>query len=147
MLDRAPRSAADLKSRLVAKEVEPAIADEIIARYLEVGLLDDASLAAMIARTRHAERGQAPRAIAVELRRKGFSEGDIEAALEPLTSDVQADTARALAEARWRRMEGVADDVRARRLAAYLGRKGYPAHMALALVRDLKRADTEVSEI
>lgn len=145
MLDRAPRSAADLKSRLVAKEVEPAVADAIIARYIEVGLLDDRSLAAMIARTRHAERGQAPRVIAAELRRKGMGEADIAAALEPLTPEVQAESARALAEARWLRSADLSDAVRTRRLVAYLGRKGYSATLAFALVRDLSRADSEAN--
>ena len=146
MLNRAPRSAADLKSRLVAKDVEADVADAIIARYIEVGLLDDRSLAAMIARTRHAERGLAPRVIAGELRRKGIAEDDIAAALEPLTDEVQAESARGLAEARWRRMADLGDAVRARRLVAYLGRKGYPATLAFALVRDLSRADSGVHE-
>jgi regulatory protein len=143
MLDRAPRSAADLRTRLIAKDVEPEVADAIIARYIEVGLLDDRSLAAMIARTRHLERGQAPRVIAMELRRKGFADDDISAAVEHLTPEVQAESARALAIARWARMAGLDAEVRARRLVSYLGRKGYPAHVAFALVRDLNRADSE----
>jgi regulatory protein len=143
MLDRAPRSAADLRTRLIAKEVAPQVADEIIARYIEVGLLDDRSLAAMIARTRHLERGQAPRVIAMELRRKGFTDDDISAAIEHLTPEVQAESARALAVARWERMSDLDPEVRARRLVSYLGRKGYPAHVAFALVRDLNRADSE----
>lgn len=145
MLDRAPRSSADLRARLVAKEVEPSVADVIIARYIEVGLLDDTSLAAMIARTRFSERGQAPRVIAAELRRKGFSEMDIEGALEDITIDVQRDAARMLAETRWARLSGLAEDVKTRRLVAYLGRKGYPASMAFTLVRDLIRADSEAN--
>ena len=143
MLTRAPRSAADLRSRLIAKEVEPDVADEVIARYREVGLLDDASLAAMIARTRHLERGQAPRAIAVELRRKGFDDECIRVALAPLTVDMQEDRARDLAAARWSRDADVDSDVKTRRTVAYLARKGYPASLAFALVRDLKRADSE----
>lgn len=147
MLDRAPRSAADLRSRLIAKEVEPHVADAIIARYIEVGLLDDASLAAMIARTRHLERGHAPRVIAMELRRKGFGDDDIAAAVEHLTPEVQAESARSLAQARWDRMAGLTDEVRSRRLVAYLGRKGYPANVAFALVRDLSHADSEAGDI
>ncbi|NTV38891.1 MAG: regulatory protein RecX [Demequinaceae bacterium] len=146
MLNRAPRSSADLRARLIAKDIEPAIADAIVARYIEVGLLDDRSLAAMIARTRHHERGQAPRVIATELRRKGFAGADIEAALEHLTADVQLTSARALAESRWARMGGLNSDVKARRLTAFLGRKGYPASMVFGLVRDLIRTDSEVAE-
>lgn len=145
MLDRTQLSSADLRARLIAKEVNPAVADAIVERYLEVGLLDDKSLAAMIARTRQTERGHAPRRIATELRRKGFAEVDIESALEHMTVDVQLEAARALAESRWERMSGLNSDVRVRRLTAFLGRKGYPASMAFGLVRDLISADSEVA--
>lgn len=146
MLDRAQRSSADLRSRLIAKDVEPGIADAIVARYIEVGLLDDKALAAMIARTRHAERGQAPRVIAAELRRKGFADSDIESALEHITVDVQRESARALAQSKWERMSGLDLEVKVRRLGAFLGRKGYPASLVFGLVRDLTRADSEVAE-
>lgn len=145
MVDRAQLSSAQLRTKLIAKEVEPDIADAIIARYRDVGLLDDTSLAAMIARTRQTKRGQAPRVIAAELRRKGFSDSDIESALEHITMDVQLDSARALAESRWERMAGLEPEVKVRRLAAFLGRKGYPASMVFGLVRDLSRADSEVA--
>ena len=143
MVDRAQRSSADLRAKLVAKDVEPNIADAIVARYIEVGLLNDKSLSAMIARTRQTERGQAPRVIAKELRRKGFSESDIASALEHITVDVQLESATALAASRWERMTGLDADVKARRLAAFLGRKGYPASMVFGLVRDLSRVDNE----
>lgn len=143
ILTRAPRSAADLRERLISKEVEPAVADEIIERYLEVGLLDDLTLAATIARTRHAERGLAPTAIAQELRRKGFQEDHIRAALEPLSAGVQEDMARELAARRWSRNANVPTEARVRRTVSHLARKGYPASLAYALVRDLQSADSE----
>jgi regulatory protein len=143
ILTRAPRSAADLRARLISKEIEPEVADEVIARYVEVGLLDDGGLAAMIARTRHAERGLAPRAIAQELRRKGFEEDHIRAALEPLTVEVQEETARELATRRWSREPTAPTEARIRHTVSHLARKGYPASLAFALVRDLQRADSE----
>ncbi len=143
LLTRAPRSVAELRARLISKDVDPTVADEVIARYLEVGLLDDAGLASAIARTRHAERGLAPRAIAQELRRRGFAEHHIAAALEPLTSEVHTDTARELAAKRWARNSTAAPDARVRRTVSHLARKGYPVSLAFALVRDLQRADSE----
>lgn len=143
ILDRAPRSCADLRQRLVSKDVDPAIADALIERYKDVGLLDDRALAATIARTRHAERGLAPRAIAMELRRKGFEEDDIAAALDPFSADTQRETAQRLAAARWRRTAGVDHEARVRRVVGHLGRKGYSPSLAFALVQDLVRADRE----
>jgi regulatory protein len=113
----------------------------LIDRYREVGLLDDAELAATIVRTRHAERGQAPRAIRAELHRKGFEAPDIDAALEQITDEGIEDRARDLAAKRWSSLGGVEEPARTRRVAAMLGRKGYSPALAFAVVKDLQRAD------
>ena len=117
------------------------VAEDVIQRYREVGLLDDAGLARMIARSRHSERGQARRAIAQELRRKGFSPDDIASALAEVSEDDERDAAEALAAKRWRALAREPRDVRARRIVAFLGRKGYPPGVAFDLVRRLERAD------
>lgn len=143
LLTHSPRSAAQLREGLLAREVEPAVADEVIARYIEVGLLDDAGLASTIARTRHAERGASARAIAQELKRKGFSEDDIASALDPIDREAEHQAARRLAQARWERTRGLERDVRVRRVVAHLGRKGYSPGLAFALVKELSNADIE----
>src|SRR6187455_852290 len=113
VLTHSPRSSAQLREKLIAREIDPAIVDALIARYTEVGLLDDAGLAAQIARTRHAERGLAPRAIRLELLRKGFEPHDIEAALEPI-DDAIDDRAKELARKRWDSLASVPPEVRTR---------------------------------
>lgn len=135
-----------MRAKLLSKEVEPEVADEVIERYIEVGLLDDASLAATIARTRHTERGLAPRAIEQELRRKGFDENHIRSALEPLSPDIQEGKARELAAKRWRRNANAPTEARVRRTVSFLARKGYSSSLAFALVRDLQSADNEADD-
>jgi regulatory protein len=147
LLTHSPRSAAQLREGLIAREVEPALADQIIDRYIEVGLLDDASLAATLARTRHRERGIAARVIAQELRRKGFSDEHIDQALEPITREAEHEAAADLARARWNRTAGLSRDVRVRRVVAHLGRKGYSPGLAFALVKELAHADSEVQAL
>lgn len=141
LLNHSARSAAQLREGMVSREVDPEIADQIVERYREVGLLDDASLAAAIVRTRHHERGKSRRAILQELRRKGFEPDDIEAALDQVTDDDERDAARALAIKRWGQLEGVERDKRVRRVVGMLGRKGYSPSDAFALVRELEDAD------
>ncbi|WP_062301344.1 regulatory protein RecX [Demequina subtropica] len=143
ILTRASRSSAQLRDSLVAKRVEPRLAEEIVTRYAEVGLIDDAGLAATITRTRHAERGQSRRAIRMELARKGFEDGDIADALGQIDDDDERERAAALARRRWDQLAAHPEDVRARRVVAMLGRKGYPSALAFALVKDLRRADSE----
>ncbi|WP_062465047.1 regulatory protein RecX [Demequina soli] len=143
ILTRASRSASQLRDALVAKRVEPGLAGEIVARYEEVGLVDDAALAATIVRTRHSERGQSRRAIRQELARKGFDEDAIGAALGQIDDDEERERAAALARRRWDQLAAHPEDVRTRRVVAMLGRKGYAPSVAFALVKDLRRADEE----
>ena len=140
LLTHSPRSCAQLRERLIARDVEPELADSLIARYVEVGLLDDVGLSAQIARTRHAERGLAPRAIRMELQRKGFAPADIEAALEPIPDSIDHRAAE-IAHKRWVALAGLDEDKRTRRVVGMLARKGYSPSNAFAVVKDWQRAD------
>ncbi|WP_084127122.1 regulatory protein RecX [Demequina sp. NBRC 110054] len=143
LLDHSPRSSAQLRAGLLQREVDPDTADLIIERYTEVGLLDDAALAATIARTRHRERGLSRRAVADELRRKGFDAEDAEAALEQISTDDEREAARELGEQRWRRLSSHDSRTRSRRVASMLARKGYSPSLAFEVVRELERADND----
>ena len=139
-LTQSARSCAQLREKLISRDVDPQLADALIARYVEVGLLDDAALAAQIARTRHAERGQSPRAIRAELQRKGFEPQHIEAALEPIPDSID-DRVLQIARKRWDSLATVAPEVRTRRVVGMLARKGYSPSSAYAVVKDWQRAD------
>ncbi|WP_160297611.1 regulatory protein RecX [Demequina salsinemoris] len=141
LLDHSPRSAAQLHEGLMKREVDAETADLIVERYIEVGLLDDAALAAAITRTRHRERGLSRRAVAEELRRKGIGAEDAEAALAQISSDDERVAARELAEQRWQRLASHDARTRARRVASMLARKGYSPSLAFEVVRELERAD------
>ncbi|WP_062522481.1 regulatory protein RecX [Demequina silvatica] len=143
ILTRASRSSTQLRDALVAKRVEPGLADAIVDRYAEVGLIDDAGLAATIVRTRHAERGQSRRAIRQELSRKGFDEDHIGAALDQIDDEDERDRAGELARRRWDQLAAHPVEVRTRRVVAMLGRKGYPSSLAFALVKHLRDADSQ----
>ncbi len=143
LLEHSPRSSAQLRDGLVQREVDPDIADQIIARYVEVGLLDDAALAATIARTRHRERGLSRRAVADELRRKGFGDEDAESALAQISAEDEHEAARELAAQRWRRLSAHEPRTKARRVAGMLARKGYSPSVAFEVVRELERADND----
>jgi regulatory protein len=141
ILDAAPRSAAQLRGALLARDVAEAVADGVIERYREVGLIDDGGLARMIARTRHGERGQSRSAIAQELRRKGFAADDIATALEEISDEDESLAAEVLAAKRWDALTEVPREARVRRVVALLARKGYAPGVAFDLVRRLERAD------
>src|SRR5690554_5590281 len=141
LLTHSPRSEAQLRDGLASREVAPDIIDEVIERYREVGLLDDAELASTIARARHRERGRSRRAVRQELQRKGFEPHHIEAALGQISDDDEHAVARELAFKRWNQLEGVDRESRVRRVVGMLGRRGYSPSLAFSLVRECEDAD------
>ena len=130
-LDRGPAPRAALVGLLERRQVDPQVAAEALDRLEAAGVLDDAAYAAMLARTRFAEKGTARRGIAEELRRKGLGEGHIAAALDQIGAD---QAALGLARRRMRTMTHLGQDVQRRRLVAFLGRRGYDAETVRSTV-------------
>lgn len=134
-LSRSPRSRHELRGRLLDREIEADMADELLDRFEEVGLIDDAQYAQMLVRTRHAERGQARRAIAQELRRRGLSEIDAQLALEQIDDADEFERAQELVARRVESVRGIPRDRAIQRLVGYLGRRGYSTSVALSVIR------------
>jgi regulatory protein len=137
MLTGAPRSRKQLADAMARKGVPDEVADRVLDRFTEVGLVDDAAYAELLVRTRHEERGLARRALAMELRRKGVTDDDARAALETLDDDSEEAAARALLERRWRRGPAVDQVAQSRRMLGMLARRGYPSGLASRLVREM----------
>ena len=116
------------------------MAAEVLDRLEAAGVIDDAAYAARLARTRFAEKGAARRAIAEELRHKGLGDRDIAAALDQINSDDEDTAALALARKKLSATRHLPWEVRRRRTAAMLGRKGYSREAA---VRALEAAFAE----
>jgi|SRR5690625_9668 len=134
-LSRTPRSRFELHQRLVERDISTDIADEILDRYEELGLIDDAEYAAMMVRTRHRERGQARRAIAQELRRRGLSDEHAQAALEQLDDEAEMQRAEELVARRIDSVRHLPRERALQRLVGYLGRRGYSTAQALSVIR------------
>ena len=131
-LDRSPAPRAVLAQLLERRQVDPRVAQEVLDRLETAGVIDDAAYAAMVARTRFAEKGAARRAIAEELRRKGLGEEAIACALDQLTDADEAGAAARLAAKKLAATAGLAPEVRRRRTLAFLARKGYAASVCLS---------------
>jgi regulatory protein len=130
------RSRQELRERLAKRAVPDALAERLLERFSEVGLVDDAAFARSWVESRQRSRGLARRALAQELRRKGVDEQTARAALEEVDPDDEAETARELVRKKLRAMRGLDRTTATRRLVGMLGRKGYPPGVAFAVVRD-----------
>jgi len=139
LLDRLsaqPRTRAELADTLARKLVPDEVAQRLLDRFEEVGLIDDAAFARAWVETRQSGRGLARRALAQELRRKGVSDDVAQGALDQVDPEDETEAARVLVRRRLRSMGRLDRPTRMRRLSAMLARKGYPPGVALGVVRE-----------
>jgi regulatory protein len=135
-LEVKPRTRAELAATLAGRGVPDEAAQEVLGRFAEVGLVDDALFASLWVTSRHRGKGLAGRALSQELRRKGVQDELVEQAVEQLDPELQLETARSLVRRRLASTRGLTTDARVRRLVGVLARKGYPAGTAFRVVRE-----------
>ncbi len=141
LLTRAPRTRAQLAAALRRRRVPDEIAESVLARFAEVGLIDDAAFARAWVESRHYSRGLARKALAAELRQRGIADGEVRAALDSLGPQDEAAAARRLVMKRIGATRGRPLPARARQLLAMLARKGYSAGLAAQVVREALEQD------
>ena len=144
LLTFAPRTRAQLAVALRKRGIPEGVADEVLARFEDVGLIDDAAFARSWVESRHYSRGLAGRALSAELKQRGVAADEIRAALdEQLSPDAEVTAARRLVERRIAGTRGLPADQRTRRLAGMLARKGYPSGLAYRVIREALVAEGE----
>lgn len=143
LLTGTPRTRGQLAEALRKREIPEDVAESVLSRLEDVGLIDDAAFADAWVESRHHGRGLARRALARELRHKGVDSELIDHAVEQLDPELEERTARALVERKLRATKGLERDRRLRRLAGMLARKGYPEGLALRVVREALEAEGE----
>jgi regulatory protein len=141
-----PRTRAELATALSRHGIDERVAREVLDRYDEVGMIDDAAFAAAWVSSRHHGKGLARRALGSELRRRGVAPETVGEALEQLDADTEAATARALVERKLRTTSGQPEAI-ARRLVGMLARKGYPAGLAYRVVKEAMAGDDRTAEL
>jgi regulatory protein len=142
LLTLAPRTRAQLADALRKRGIPDEAADEVLGRFEDVGLIDDAAFARAWVESRHYSRGLAGRALSAELKRRGVAADEIRAAIdEQLSPDAEVAAARSLVERRMAATRGLPQEQRIRRLAGMLARKGYPAGLAFRVIREALEAE------
>lgn len=131
-----PRTRAELSAALRRRGITDDVAAEVLDRYDEVGIVDDAAFARAWVSSRHHGRGLARRALAGELRRKGVADDTVREAVDELSTDTEEETARRLVDRQLRGMSGAGPETALRRLVGMLARKGYPPGLAFRVVKD-----------
>jgi regulatory protein len=141
-----PRTRRELATALRRRGFPDDVIDQVLDRYAEVGIIDDEAFARAWVTSRHRGRGLARRALAGELRRKGVDPEAVDRALDEVDSGVEERTARALVARRMRVERSASPDAAFRRLVGMLARKGYPAVLAIRVVKEALAAEAATAE-
>jgi regulatory protein len=136
LLTGAPKSRHQLAEAMAKRDVPEEVADRVLDRFTEVGLVDDAAYAEILVRSRHTERGLSRRALAQELRRRGVDDETAQEALEQVDDADEEQAARALARKKLRATRGLDRETRLRRAYGALGRRGYGGSLVSRVVRE-----------
>jgi regulatory protein len=141
LLTSGPRTRAQLATALRKRRIPDEVADSVLGRFAEVGLIDDGAFARAWVESRHHGRGLAHKALAAELRQRGVADGEVRSAVGLLGPQDELATAQRLVARRVAASRGKPMPVRARQLMSMLARKGYPAGLAAQVVREALEQD------
>jgi regulatory protein len=130
------RSRAELATKLAKRRVPEEVAQRLLDRFEEVGLVDDAAFARLWVESRQPGKGLGRRALAQELRRKGVDEEVARAALDEVEPEDEEAAARELVRRKLRTMRNVDRTTATRRLSGMLARKGHGGDVVWRVVRE-----------
>ena len=139
------RSRAELARALARKQVPAEVAGEVLDRLQDVGLVDDGSFARdwLAAGDR---RQKSRRALLAELSEKGVDREVLDAAAADLDGDRDYLVARGFAERKAASLVGLDPQVRYRRLAGALARRGFSAAVVAQVTREVLADLPELAE-
>jgi regulatory protein len=137
LLSQQPRTRAELERKLVRLEAPPDVIAQVLDRFTDVKLIDDAAFAAAYVRTGVGVRRRGTRSLKSELRMRGVSDDDIESATSEVDEDTERATALALATRRAASFARLAPEVRRRRLMGLLMRRGFSSAVVSSVMAEV----------
>ena len=136
LLGQRGRSVAELRTRLRRQDYTPAVVERVITRLNELGYLDDTAFAQRWVETRQRASPRGAALLRRELRQHGIAGHVAEQAVASAAGDAYTQARRAAA-LRLARLARADFETFARRLGGFLTRRGFPASVVYAVVRDL----------
>jgi len=152
-LSHAPRTRAELEKDLARRGADPEVSAQVLDRFEEVGLIDDASYARMWVESRHRGKALARSVLKQELRQRGVDSESIDGAIEQIDDDAEYQRALEFASRKARVTAGEDSAKALSRLAGQLARKGYPAGVCFSVSKEVlgplleERQDHIVDEV
>jgi len=142
MLERKPRTTAELSLALKRKGYGGDIVEACVERLRARKMLDDSAYAKRFTEQRAAGQRKGRMLIRQELLQRGVDRQDVERAIGELDSDVEQESALALARKRWPSTKGN-DRERKMKLMGMLLRRGFPSGIARTAVQQAAAESAE----
>lgn len=140
------RSEAEVRDRLRAREISPAVVEEEVAHLIEVGLIDDHALATDLVDTLRVRKKLGDRAITQTLRQRKIPNDIITQVLD--ASEFDSDIAVfELAKDRARSVRHLDADVAFRRLVGFIQRRGYSGPQVFEAARRALESRGDTHEV
>ena len=133
-LEPRPRSTSEVKRHLIQKQIAADVADRVVVRLSEAGLLDDSAFAKYWVESREQFKPRAARALRFELKQKGLSNAEITDAVGEVDESESAYRAGAARAKRWRELERREFT---EKLTAFIVRRGFAYSVAKEAVTRL----------
>ena len=134
-LARSSKSTQQLREILEKREIDSVIAEAVLERFTEVGLIDDLEFAQTYVSSRRKFLGKSASTIRRELQQKGISNEIAIQVLAEITQEDELQLACQLAQRRISQLVRFEPEVRRRRLMAFLLRKGFSSSVVSQAVR------------
>ncbi|QPJ60600.1 MAG: regulatory protein RecX [Candidatus Nitronauta litoralis] len=132
------RSVSEMRAYLAKKDFSVKVIDETVQYLAGLGYLDDARFSMQFSRSRIESRGMGRFRLRYELVNKGVDEHIIDQVLDTLFMEFdEFQLARDCAEKKLPAWEGLPAQTVKRRLAGFLGRKGFAAETVYRTVKEL----------
>jgi regulatory protein len=141
------RTRSELATKLGTRNVPEDVANQLLDRFEEVGLIDDAAFAREWVAQRQSGRGLARRALAQELRRKGIEDEVARDVLDEVDDEDEVEAARMLVRAKLRSVRSLDREKAVRRLVGMLARKGHSSSVAFRVVKEELDVDLEGADV
>ena len=136
LLTGAARPRAGLATALRQRGIPQDVADAVLDRFTDLGLIDDRAYAEAFVAAKHRDRALGATALRTELRRKGVDDVIVDAAVRTVDQDAERERARALIARRVDSAMANGAVAARRRLVGLLARRGYSAELAGRVVEE-----------
>ncbi|MGE5172237.1 MAG: regulatory protein RecX [Betaproteobacteria bacterium] len=135
-----PRSRAEVKAKLLDKGFPEAVVRVVLIDLERLGYVNDREFSRSWAQSRARVRGLGRRRIEHELRNKGISRDIIQETLSDVFGDLsEVDIAQREAGKKFKSLARFDPEVRRRRLAGFLERKGFSPEIIHTILRTVAR--------